>query len=100
MSAPGLVQDDNVGSEQLEQWMARLEAAQDRMLERLSLHESRPWHVSFDPWNAEMMRRVDRLEGVVISIGRWTIGALLAILAALGAILTVAWRILEAKPPG
>lgn len=92
------VQDEAV-SDQLEQWAARLEAAQDRILERLSLHEQRPWHVSFDPFNQEMMRRVDRLENIVISIGRWMIGALLAILGALGAILAVAWRILETKPP-
>jgi len=78
--------------------MARLEAAQDRIFDQMRQHEQQPWHISFQPMNAQLERRLDRLENLVMSVARWMIGVLLAILASLGAILVVAWRILEGKP--
>ena len=96
---PALVNDDDV-PDQTDLWLARLESSLDRIAERLSSHETQPWHVSYKPMQNDLMKRLDRLENVVISMGKWVIGILAGILAAISAILVVAWRILESKPPG
>jgi hypothetical protein len=86
-------------TDQLEQWMARLEASQMKIIEHLATHESRPWHLSFEPMNVDLVRRIERVEMLILSVGRWMIGVLFSILGALGAILVVAWRILDTKQP-
>ena len=97
---PHLVSEDADMPDQTDLWLARLELAVTKLTDRVSDHESQPWHVSFKPMQDELMRRIDRLEGVVIGMGRWVIGILAGILTAISAILVVAWKILEAKPPG
>ena len=96
---PRPVVDDSGVPDTTELWLARLENAIAKLSDRLAVHEIAPWHASYKPMNDEMLKRLDRLEGVVISMGKWAIGMLAGILAALGAILAVAWRILESKPP-
>lgn len=78
--------------------MARLEASHDRLAEHLAVHESKPWHVSFEPMNAELLKRVDRIESMLLSIGRWMLGSMFTIIGVLTGIAVIAFRILETKP--
>ena len=84
-------------------WFERQLASQQRYNEEtrdmLARHLEQPWHLSFTPQQADMQKRMERIESTLIGIGRWTIGALFLIVGVLAAILGVAWKILETKPP-
>ncbi len=71
----------------------------DRLAERVSEHEANPWHASYTTMNTDIIKRVDRLENLVLTMGKWVITLLVGMLIAISSILFVAWRILETKPP-
>ncbi len=84
--------------DQHESWLARNERDIDQVRADLAHHAETPWHTGFTPINADMIKRLERMETLLLSIGKWVIGILAGILTAISAILVVAWRILEAKP--
>jgi hypothetical protein len=47
----------------------------------------------------DLAKRLDRMESAFITTGRWMIGTLILVVAILAAILGVAWKLLEVRPP-
>jgi hypothetical protein len=86
--------------DQLEQWLARMELVVHGIEQRLAEHSAQPWHTSFTPMQADVLKRLDRMENTFLGVAKWMIGALFLIVGVLAAILGVAWRILETKPLG
>lgn len=87
------------GLDQTDAWLARLENAVNRVESRMSDHSELPWHAGYGPTNTDFGKRLDRIENGFVGVARWVIGILAGILVALSAILGVAWKILESKPP-
>ena len=79
-------------------WLERLEESIKRIDAHVAAHESQPMHAGMALINQQVMVRLDRLEGLVLSVGKWVIAMLIAILSALAAILGIAYNILL-KPP-
>jgi hypothetical protein len=87
------------GIDQTDQWLARIELSVSRLSERLQAHTEQPWHASFITMYNDLAKRLDRMESAFITTGRWMIGTLILVVAILAAILGVAWKLLEVRPP-
>ena len=90
--------DDVALYEAQNRWLERLESSILRIDAHIAAHETQPMHAGMAMINTQVMSRLDRLEGLVLSVGKWVIATLIAILSALAAILGIAYNILL-KPP-
>lgn len=79
-------------------WLARLQNDIDKMSEKAAEHAALPMHTGFTLPNAEIFRRLDRLEGGFLKIGGAVIALLIGILGSLVWILLVAEKLLQTKP--
>jgi len=85
--------------DQIERWIARLEAALDRTDARMAEHERIPWHVGFSPVASEHERRLERLELAAVKGLVVVCGLLASIAGLLIWILFIAEKIASSKPP-